>query len=199
MATKFLRRTSMPFEPRKRWPAGGMPQYNVSGNINVAHRAEQGKSLYVWGDAGWGNSVRRGKYQDSHFSDELVAACADMLIEWAPQPAPAWVTCMPSLRHPQLVSDFAVRVAKALGLPFHPVLVKTDQRPEQKTMANAVQQARNIDGSLALNGGIIPQGPVLLIDDMVDSRWTLTVAAWLLRTKGSGEVWPMALSLTGHN
>jgi ATP-dependent DNA helicase RecQ len=40
---------------------------------------------------------------------------------------------------------------------------------------------------------------VLLVDDMVDSRWTLTVSAWLLRQAGSGEVWPMVLSQTGHD
>ncbi len=45
----------------------------------------------------------------------------------------------------------------------------------------------------------LPGGPVLLVDDMVDSRWTLTVAAWLLRSKGSGEVWPLALALTSHD
>jgi ATP-dependent DNA helicase RecQ len=77
-------------------------------------------------------------------------------------------------------------------------LVVTEIRPEQKTMANSTQQARNIDGSLALLGKPIPHGPVLLVDDMVDSRWTLTVAAWLLRAGGSGEVWPMALALTGQ-
>lgn len=66
-------------------------------------------------------------------------------------------------------------------------------------MANSTQQARNVDGSLALNARPISHGSVLLVDDMVDSRWTLTVSAWLLRKSGSGEVWPMALSLTGHD
>lgn len=197
-ATAFLRRTSLPFEPRKQWPAGGMPQYAISGNISTEHRAEQGRALCVWGDAGWGSLVRRGKYHDSHFSDDLVAACANMIAECNPQPSPVWVTCVPSLRHPHLVPDFVQRLANTLGLPFHPVLVKTDDRPEQKTMENATQQARNIDGSLALNGEAIPNGPVLLVDDMVDSRWTLTVSALLLRKGGSGEVWPIALSLTGH-
>jgi ATP-dependent DNA helicase RecQ len=42
--------------------------------------------------------------------------------------------------------------------------------------------------------GILP-GPVLLVDDIVHSRWTITVAAWLLRQNGCGEVWPLALSL----
>lgn len=198
-AVAFLRRTSLPIEPRKQWPAGGLPQYDVKGRIGAEYQAEQGRALCVWGDAGWGGLVRRGKYHDGHFSDDLVEACMEMIGQWDPQPAPAWVTCVPSLRHPNLVPDFAERLADALGLPFHSMLLKTDGRPEQKTMANSTQQARNIDGSLALDGETIPEGPVLLVDDMVDSRWTLTVSAWLLRTHGSGEVWPIALALTGHN
>ena len=158
-----------------------MPQYNVKGKIPASQVAEPGKALCIWGDAGWGRLVRRGKHHDSRFADELVTACVEMIRAWNPQPAPAWVTAVPSLRHPDLVPDFARRLAAALDLPFHPVLVRTDARPEQKTMANSVQQARNVDGSLALAGRSVARGPVLLVDDMVDSRWTLTVAAWLLR------------------
>jgi ATP-dependent DNA helicase RecQ len=176
-----------------------MPQYDVSGKIAAEHQAQPGKVLCVWGDAGWGGLVRQGKYHDRRFSDELVAACVQMIHEWKPSPAPAWVTCVPSLRHPDLVPNFAQRLAAALRLPFHAIITRTDARPEQKTMANSVQQARNIDGSLALNRQNIPHGPVLLVDDMVDSRWTLTVSAWLLRQHGSGEVWPMALSQTGYD
>jgi ATP-dependent DNA helicase RecQ len=65
-------------------------------------------------------------------------------------------------------------------------------------MANSTQQARNIDGSLGIVNRTIPHGPVLLVDDMVDSRWTLTIAAWLLRKHGSGDVFPLALARTGH-
>ena len=198
-AEEFLCRTSLPIEPRKKWPVGGMPQYGIHTASTIPYQAQPGKALCVWGDAGWGGLVRQGKYHDGRFSDDLVAACVKMIQEWSPQPGPAWVTCVPSLRHPDLVPDFAQRLAAALDLPFHMVIAKTDARPEQKTMANSTQQARNIDGSLALNGQPIPPGPVLLVDDMVDSRWTLTVSAWLLRKNGSGEVWPMALSLTGHD
>ncbi len=122
-----------------------------------------------------------------------------MTVEWNPHPAPAWVTAVPSLRHPGLVPHFAKRLADALGLPFFMVLTRTDDRPEQKRMANSIQQARNIDGSLSINAQPIPSGPALLIDDMVDSRWTFTVSSWLLRTNGSGEVWPLALAKTGYN
>lgn len=198
-AEEFLCRTSLPIEPRKKWPVGGMPQYGIHTASTIPYQAQPGKALCVWGDAGWGGLVRQGKYHDGHFSDDLVAACVKMIQEWNPQPAPTWVTCVPSLRHPDLVPSFAQRLADALDLPFHLVIAKTDARPEQKTMANSTQQARNIDGSLALNGQPIPAGPVLLVDDMVDSRWTLTVSAWLLRKNGSGAVWPMALSQTGHD
>lgn len=196
-AVAFLRRTSLDIEPRQMWPTGGMLKYQLSGKIPGELRAQPGKALCVWGDAGWGGFVRLGKYRDGQFPDALVTAAAAMVREWSPQPAPQWVTCVPSNRHPKLVPEFARRVADSLRLPFHAMLIKTDDRPEQKTMANSVQQARNLDGSLALAREAMPDGPVLLIDDMVDSRWTMTVSAWLLRSGGSGEVWPLALSQAG--
>jgi len=197
-AIEFLRGTILPIEPRKKWPTGGMPIYELKGNIRAEHSAEPGRALCMWADAGWGKLVQTGKYIERHFSDELVKACADLVRAWNPQPAPEWVTCIPSLRHPHLVPDFAHRLASELGLPFQNVIVKIQPRPEQKTMQNSTQQARNVDGSLAVIDQPLQAGPVLLVDDMVDSRWTMTVAAWLLRTNGAGEVWPLALALTGN-
>jgi ATP-dependent DNA helicase RecQ len=197
-AIAFLRRTSLLIDPRRKWPTGGMPKYGLSGLIPAEHQAAEGRALCVWGDAGWGQSVRDGKYRDGFFADDLVNACESIIRDWNPQPAPVWITCIPSLRHPQLVPNFAQRLAVKLGLRFFDVLMKSDDRPEQKTMANSIQQARNIDGALALRTRAIPCGSVLLIDDMVDSRWTMTVASWLLRSNGSGEVFPLALALTGR-
>lgn len=199
-AVDFLRRTSLPIEPRKKWPVGGMAQFGVSGASNIPPnlQAQPGKVLCVWGDAGWGKLVGTGKYRDGVFSEELVQACTKLMGQWGPTPYPTWVTAVPSLRHPTLVPDFARKLANALGLPFHMALEKTDARPEQKTMANSIQQARNIDGSLGLSAGRIPNGPVLLVDDMVDSKWTITAASFLLRMHGSGLVWPLALAQTGH-
>jgi len=197
-AIEFLRGTRLPIEPRRQWPTGGMPMYGLKGKIRPEHLAEPGKALCMWGDAGWGRLVQKGKYVEGRFSDELVKACAALVREWSPVPAPTWVTCIPSTRHPHLVPDFARRLSSELGLPFQNAIVKTQTRPEQKTMANSTQQARNVDGSFALNAQPLLAGPVLLVDDMVDSRWTLTVAAWLLRINGSGEVWPLALAITGN-
>ena len=198
-AVKFLRRTSLSIEPRKQWPPGGLPRFGIGRrSIPAEHRAETGRALCLWGDAGWGGLVERGKYRDGRFADDLVGACADLMAQWSLQPAPEWVTSIPSRRRPDIVPDFAERLAAKLGLPFHPSLSKIEDRAEQKSMANRVQQARNVDGSLAVSLKPPPGGPVLLVDDLADSRWTLTVAAWLLRSAGSGPVWPLALALAGR-
>ena len=198
-AHQFLRRTGFPLAARKQWPGGGLPYMDVQGNIPQALRAEDGKFLCYWGDAGWGDDVRKGKYKDGRFSDALVDEMGRLYGEWAPDPAPTWVTCIPSLRHPDLVPDFAERLAEWLGLPFACALERTDHRPEQKDMANSAQQARNVDGALRSVQGNVSAGPVLLVDDMVDSRWTLTVAAYLLREAGSGRVYPIALASTANS
>jgi ATP-dependent DNA helicase RecQ len=176
-----------------------LAQYGVRGRIPETLRAQPGKALCMWGDAGWGGLVRRGKYRERRFADELVDACVALLRQWNPRPFPEWVTAVPSLRHPHLVPDFAARLAEALRLPWRMVLIRTEARPEQKTMANSIQQANNVDGSLAIEQAAVPDAPLLLVDDMVDSRWTLTVSAWLLRRHGSGVVWPLALSQAGHD
>jgi ATP-dependent DNA helicase RecQ len=196
-AVAFLEHTNLVIPPRLQWPPGGLPTFEVSGRIDAALRAERGKALCRWGDAGWGRQVRAGKYELGRFDDELVEACARMVREWAPEPGPTWLTYIPSLRHPHLVSDFARRLGDELGLPLVVSLKNTGDRPPQKTMANSAQQAHNLDGAFGLTGAALPAGPVLVIDDMVDSRWTFTVAAWLLRKGGSGEVWPLALASTG--
>jgi ATP-dependent DNA helicase RecQ len=167
---------------------------DVRGKIAEAFRARPGRVLSVWRDAGWGTLVQQGK-SEGRFADQLVEACAAMVRTWAPQPAPAWLTCIPSRRHPELVPDFARRLAGALNLQFNQVLEKTDDRPAQKQMENSSQQARNVDGSLRVATNV-PAGPVLLVDDMIDSGWTLTVAAFLLISSGSGPVFPVALAST---
>jgi ATP-dependent DNA helicase RecQ len=144
-AIAFLRRTSIPIEPRKKWPTAGLPSYHINGCIPETRQPEEGRAPCMWRDAGWGRLLYEGKYHYNHFADELVSACVEMVRSWQPRPAPEWVTCIPSLRRPQLVPAFSQRLAKALDLPFHAVLERVAERPEQKTMANSVQQARNLD------------------------------------------------------
>jgi ATP-dependent DNA helicase RecQ len=60
-------------------------------------------------------------------------------------------------------------------------------------MENSAQQARNLWGAFRVVGPV-PSGPVLLVDDIVDSRWTFTVAGYLLRDGGCPSVIPVALA-----
>ncbi len=193
-ANIFLKRYHLPINPRKQWPNGGLKHSNNHGKIAKSHQANSGKVLSLLGDAGLGNLVNVGKNQQQYFSNELIDACVVMFKEWGPQPAPTWVTCVPSLRNPTLVPDFAKRLAQALNLSFRVAIEKTDSRPEQNKFNNSFQQARNVDGSLAPIRDQILSSPVLLVDDVILSGWTLTISSWLLRINGSGEVWPLALA-----
>ena len=93
-----------------------MPEYGFSGRITEELQASEGRALSMWRDAGWGQLVASGKYETNHFADELVTACVEMIKDWDPTPAPEWVTCIPSHNHPELVPDFAQRLAKLLNL-----------------------------------------------------------------------------------
>ncbi|BBL34628.1 ATP-dependent RNA helicase RhlB [Nitrosomonas stercoris] len=192
----FLRRSYQPLPPRKQWPASNMfTQSPLHGyRIPQEQQAQEGRALSLWRDAGWGHLVAHGKYQTEKFSDELVTACVEMLRAWSPSPAPKWVTCIPSLNHPELVPDFAARLAGALGLPFVPCIEKAYANRQQKEMENSFQQVKNLDGVFTITDQCL-NGECLLIDDMVDSGWTFTVASALLRQAGCSAVYPMALAL----
>ncbi|MCX7013048.1 MAG: RecQ family ATP-dependent DNA helicase [Candidatus Sumerlaeota bacterium] len=194
-AAIFVRRSFVRIAPRKRWPTGVFEVYPFRGGIGPDLTAEEGRALSLWGDAGWGRLVRDAKYGVGRFPDELVEACLQLMEVWKPEPRPAWVACIPSLTHPNLVPDFARRFAQRLGLPFAPCLRKTRPNDEQKRMLNSFQQARNLDGVFEADTRAMPQGPALLVDDMVDSRWTFTVAAAILRQAGCPAVFPLALAL----
>jgi ATP-dependent DNA helicase RecQ len=191
-AIEYLRGESVLIEPRKQWPQGLFPDLGAS--IPETMRNAPGRALCHYGDAGWGRLVAQGKYVDGHFGDALVKASAQLILErWKPFPAPGWVAAIPSRRHPQLVPDFAQRLAAELGAPFIPALVRVKDAAEQKTMANSTMQARNVLGTIRIPGQI-PSAPVLLVDDVVDSRWTLTMAGYLIRQHGGGVVHPFALA-----
>ncbi|WP_442756693.1 RecQ family ATP-dependent DNA helicase [Methylocystis sp. JAN1] len=189
----YLRHAELELECNKQVAKGALAEYGLSGNIPAALRAETGRILSRWGDAGWGRLVAADKHT-GHFRQELVDAVAEMLNErWKPTPRPKWVTCVPSLNHPNLVPDFSRRLADALSLPFKPAVQKVKENQPQKMQQNRFHQCRNLDGVFGIVGPV-PTGPVLLVDDVVDSAWTLTIAAVLLRKAGSGPVWPCALT-----
>jgi ATP-dependent DNA helicase RecQ len=153
--------------------------------------------LSRWGDAAWGRKVKEG-FAAGHYCDELVEAVAEMIEQrWDLSASPPqWVTCIPSLRAPLLVPKFAERLGDRLGLGFSPVIKKVLDNAPQREQTNRFHCCHNLDGVFAVEADM-PSGPVLLVDDTVNSTWTLTVASYLLRLNGSGEVLPLALATTG--
>jgi ATP-dependent DNA helicase RecQ len=236
-AANFLRSDTLVLSPRERWPKSvleevartipqaldtfenGRPKTVIPEHL----RSQEGRVLCVYGDAGWGQDVAHGKYNTGIFNDALLKASVNLIREkWQPKPAPEWVTAVPSQRHPELIQDFAKRLAADLGVPFFPVLRKRGETRQQKEMQNSSMQLRNllkafqvidapkeeeavtvgatvqqISRRIATSLGakpIVPPGPVLMVDDVVDSGWTLTLAGILLRLNGSGPAYPFALA-----
>jgi len=188
-ALQHLRRGDQALEPRLRWPGGGSEL--PSGAIPADERLEAGRILSVYGDGGWGQLVKDAKYGRGA-RDELFDAAATLVRRWGPNPPPEWLTFVPS-RSSTLAAELAGALGAALGLPVHDVLQRTSHGPPQKEMDNSAQQLGNVYGAFAVTPAP-PSGPVLLIDDIVDSRWTLTMVGALLRRAGSGPVLPFALA-----
>jgi len=187
-AVTYLRRDVRGIEPRRQWPdATRIPKPN-----------EIGRALCMLGDPGWGRDVARGRSAEGtgRFDDHLVGAAMEVIRgRWRPSPAPEWVTSVPSASRGSLVGDFAARLASALALPYVPCLISLADGPPQAGMANSAQQAANARRRIGVVSSGVRSGPVLVVDDIVDSRWTLTVAGSLLRDHGSGPVLPFALAV----
>lgn len=200
-AQRFVRHSEMPLELKKQWDIEALALYqSVFGwrglNIPAQLRGEEGRVLSRWGEPVWGELVSRGKAQ-GHFDDELVDASVDLIRNrWGAVAPVAWVTCIPSSRHPNLVPDFAARLAAALGVPFRAVIEKSRETGPQKNMENRFHQCHNLDGAFTIRPEAGTDEAVLLIDDVVDSAWTLTLAAALLRQTGTAAVYPFALAAT---
>ena len=196
LAKQFLRHAEIPIKPKIQVASGAFAQYGFRGNLRQELRAAQGRVLSRWGDSGWGGWVKQDKHS-GRFRDELVEAVADMYENrWQPAPAPQWVTCVPSKNYPTLVPDFAQKLAERLQLPFVDAIHKVRDNEPQTKQQNRFHLCNNLDGAFDLKDDI-PVTAVLLVDDVIDSGWTLTVLAALLRKAGSGIVYPVALASSG--
>ena len=192
-AGTFLKHAEMVIKPNVQVAANAFEEYEFRGNLPQQIRAQEGRVLSRWGDAGWGRTVADNKHE-GRFCDDLVAAMAEMIQQrWQPNPAPQWVCCVPSRNHPELVPDFARRLAARLGLPFVDAISKVKDNQQQKGQQNRFHQCHNLDGAFQV-AQLYHGQPVLLVADIVDSGWTLTVIAALLQQAGSGLVYPIALA-----
>jgi ATP-dependent DNA helicase RecQ len=147
----------------------------------------------VLGDGGWGSVVRSVKAGGHDWPDELVDAAAKLLAGWIPEQPPTWVTYVPSADGDR-VATLAKRLAAQLDLPLHDVVTRTRATEPQDEMDNSAQQLGNVSGAFAVSGRL-PEGPALLVDDVADSRWTLTVVGAELRAAGCPAVHPFVLAV----
>ncbi len=194
-ARTFLRGSPLSIEPRRQWPRD---VEQVHGNIPAALRLQDGRALSVLGDGGWGELVRAARVAGEPYDDRLVGGAVQAITErWAPDPAPTWVTIVPAEGPAAArLAAFAAQLAERLGLPFVESLQLTRAIEPQGRMHNSAQQVANLWGAYAAAADV-RSGPVLLLDDVVDSRWTLTVAGAALLEAGSGPVYPFALAKAG--
>ena len=188
----YLRRGYLAIQPRKKyWDV----KSSSLRNIPTSEQLMEGRCLSRWKDGGYGDLVMRGKQVDHQFSDDLVVAVVEMISEWAMPERPTWITCVPSTKSGNLVPDITQRIAKALGISFHQSVTKTRSTMPQKLMENTAHRATNVGEAFAIVG-TPPSGPVFLVDDLIDSGWTMTEIGKILRQSGSGNVYPLALAST---
>jgi ATP-dependent DNA helicase RecQ len=164
-------------------PAGAMRK------IPEDARTERGWALARFGDGGWWPAVDRG-LRLGNFDDEVVAGLADLL-RAAGVPV-AWVTSVPSASLGNVIVRLAGRLATELGVRHVALVSRTQDRPPQREMANAVQQAANVRGAFAVTA-TPPPGTGVLLDDRRHSGWTMAMVGGQLRRAGAQRVVPVAL------
>lgn len=201
-AADFVKMRYVPIKPRKQFGTSKSTTNEAFPIYKFPRKSEElqmevGLALSRWKDGVWGDIVADGKKQ-GRFSDELLAPMLKMIQSMQFKQRPEWLAYVPSLRHPQLVKDFAYRLAAVLGIPCKDAIVIATARPPQKTMQNSFKQSQNLDGVFEIDTKQGLAGSILLLDDAVDSGWTLAVTTALLRRSGVKAVYPIALTSTAQ-
>ena len=204
-AQEVLDRPGVPLAPRKQWPSG-MDALDVplKGKIKPDEAAEEGRAIGRLTDVGWGPRLRPLLRGDDLVPDAVVDAAVVVLKTWGWAQRPTGIVWLPSRGRPALVESFAQRIAAIGRLPLlgaladsaPPLHVDPEDESEPEP-PNSARRLAEVYGRLSVPAGLDPSsGPVLLIDDVSDSGWTLTVAAMLLRRAGAPAVLPFTLTTT---
>ncbi|RFU84444.1 RecQ family ATP-dependent DNA helicase [Streptomyces triticagri] len=214
-----LERAGVELEPRKMWPTGlAAVGVALKGRIPAGEQAGTGRALGRLSDIGWGNRLRpmlAPQTPDGPVPDDVARAVVEVLADWAkgsggwataePSTArPVGVVAMPSHARPQLVHSLASHIASVGRMPLLGSLAYAPGALEAPVpRSNSAQRLRALDGALEVPDELAaalrqaPGGPVLLVDDMSDTGWTLAVAARLLLRSGAEGVLPLVLAVQG--
>ncbi len=187
-ASSYINGLTLTIEPRKQWA-----QSEVTKRTNIKYINQPGICLSRYGDPGYGELVSYDKYsREKRFCDELIGRSAELLLPLIREKEITHITCVPSLRS-NIVFDFAKRLANRCAIPYIELLQKSPAA-QQKSMENSAHQCANAFQSFSVIDTEAFPEKILLVDDVVDSRWTLTVCGYRLMEKGCREVYPFALA-----
>jgi ATP-dependent DNA helicase RecQ len=190
-------------EPRKMWPTGMRELgVEVSGKIGSADSALPGRALGSLTDLGWGPRLRAvlGQADDLRVPEDLVAAIVKVLSAWQWEDRPTAVVSIPSRTRPQLIAGLADRIAEIGRLPYLGPLGHAGSGPASSgRQSNSAQRLHAVWDRFTVPDPVAAAvtdlpGPVLLVDDLIDTGWTLTVAAMRLRAAGATGVLPLVLA-----
>lgn len=191
-AQLYLNNLQFEIKPKKRWPVSEHTRSTAIPHIN-----QSGICLSKYGDVGYGRLVQQGKYKTKRFDDELVGKSVQVLKPLIKENGIEYITCVPSLRN-EIVMDFTKRLADSLKIRYIDTLGKKPAK-QQKEMENSAHQCINaLTSFYALENSNIPD-KIILVDDMVDSGWTMAVCGNILGNQGCEKVFPYALADTGNN
>lgn len=208
-AEAALRRTGVPIEPRRMWPSGmdrlGVP---VKGRMAPEIQAEEGRALARLTDLGWGTVLRELlDKEDAPVPEDVLQGAVGVLAGWGWQTRPIAVVAMPSRTRPLLVGSFAEGIARIGRLPFLGSLEHARGGPTAGPGGNSAYRLGSVHGRFAVPEAMAHllrtapdagrHGPVLLVDDLVDSRWSLAEASRVLREAGAQGVLPLVLAQAG--
>ncbi|MEU7002927.1 RecQ family ATP-dependent DNA helicase [Nonomuraea sp. NPDC046570] len=196
-ARERLARPGVELEARRQWPTG---LADLSGRIKPELGAEPGRALGRLTDIGWGNRLRElFNGADGPMADDMFKAVIQVLAAWDWRERPVGVVSVPSASRPLLVRGFAERLAQVGRLTYLGELGYRAGTPGKQF--NSAKRVQAIRATLAMPTDVaaaIAQagGPVLLVDDRVDTGWTMTLGAALVRHAGAPAVLPLALATT---
>ena len=188
-----LDRPGIDLSPRKQWPTG-MAKLGVSLSGKITDGPATGRILGRLSDLGWGQRLRPLlDGPDAPVPDHIVEACIAVLRDWDWEQRPTSVLAMESPTHPKLTADLAARLAHIGRLRDLGTLHIRPGRPPVSA-ANSAHRVAALHDSWEIPPLDDLDGPVLLVDALTETGWTLTLAAHTLRAAGAPTVLPFALA-----
>ncbi len=129
-----------------------------------------------------------------------MAAAIKVLAAWDWAQRPAGILSLPSRTRPELVTSLGRRLAEVGRLPYLGALGYAGDGPGPRRH-NSAQRLGSLWQAFELPDSVRDalarlDGPVLVVDDRIDTGWTMTVAARLLREAGAPAVLPLVLAVT---